>query len=834
MASESINLFRGWNFIVWPNVLNKSSLQVPSVCQAVQKKSSVFNNLFVFVPSQNYYLKCRTDYNWNLSYNLDSNYTYQLSPGSGVAPLNEDGSWGLDIYLNSSGASTNNFQVEFNFDSNEVELLGGDAISTLYHNANGAKGYNSYFIISTTAATASKVYSIEKIGSMLFKFKSGITSAIIRFNTSSTYVKGGDGQILPITLPSNFQYVSDSNVTPRPYSTPSPGPTAGPTQSPGPTPSPCAGGGTFDGNVVRNYIHYADAGTDYNALYPNGAPYGVIGIFAWSAIHTGNGTFNWAPIDNYIQTATCTNKSVMIKILSYESDLPTLGNWEFSSPYQCPCPAGKTCLLSEPEDAAVATSVYHIYSDMTPAWVKNQIGSIYVPLAGQDMNNNGVVDAPDIKRCRPRKSGGDIAPAPNFCYTVAAIPKYNDPLYQTALRQFIEAFGARYKNNNKVSGILFGIGLDNEFGEWTKGAWGDCYVKDETQKLGLMNSNLYLSTFVSSTGQDYTDWYANAFYPKPVFHGVTSEGKERMPTMFAKGHSNLGIHQASLEYDHNWFMHYGTGILEIAVAARDQGYPVMFENARPINALDYPWENPQQRAYSEMLAMLFTFPKYFDWVQGLCMSYPNQCKWAKQYYSRTPQNTDDVWIEFQETIYPPRSGYSGWREDYEYGLKRVSAKGTTIWRQSFNDPDGNEQMAGHPEAGLLQLFNSTVANSYTGQARKVNVNETMILAPYTAPTVWKGISGSGPFSYKVYIYYIDNGTGTVKVEVGNDTDGYNSQQWDRTNTIAWQTKELNFSGKKAAQIKITPTSGDPLYLHMVRVSLPGSTVWDLRPDHTSP
>lgn len=845
LAVEIINLFPGWNTIRWPSISGKQASNMPPECKAIAEKNK-FGSLYVkgsrgknfpLVNGKDYSLLCGVPISWNLTPPTptpDPRYTYYLIPPSGPAPVDLENNFNLDVFFNSNGISTNAFQITFKYDPGKILCTGASVVNStnLYTTCNNNPS-NPYILIRTQTSATAKNYGNEKIGTFGFRFPIGSNFANLDFDTVNTYFKDGNGVHQNLQLPGNYTYTVSPNVTIPPSPTPTITSTPGPTSTPAPTPTPCAGGSTYDGNPVRNYIHYANAGTDYNAQRPNGAPWGVIGIFPWSEIHVGENQFNWAPIDNYIQTALCTNKSVLIKILSYESDVPTWPEWDFTSPYQCPCPSGASCVLVEPEDPSVATQVYHLYSDMTPNWLKSRIGSIYVPLAGQDLNGNGTYEpSTDIKRCRPRVPGGSSAPLPNFCYSVAAIPNYDHSQYQTALRNLINAFGARYKNDNRVAGILFGIGLDNEFGEWTKGAWGDCYIKAETSKLGLFDQNRYLNAFVKSgTGNDYTDWYADAFYPKQVFHGVTSTGKDRMPTMFAQGHTNLGIHQASLSPDHNWFMYYGKGILELAIQARDLGFPIMFENALSITR-DAPWQTTQQQMYLEMLAMLHTFPTYFDFVQALCFSFPEQCKWAKQYYSRTPSNTNDIWISFQETIYPPSHGYSGWLGDYEYGLRRVSAKGTTIWRQSFNDPDGGGQMAGHPEPGLYQIFNSwSVANAYTGQARKLPVNETMILAPFTTPSVWKGISGSGPFNYTVRITYIDNGSGNIRVEVGSDTDGYDSQEWARTNSNSWMTKQLTFSGKKAMNIKITPTSGDPLYLHMVRVSLPGSTAVDISSNH---
>jgi len=211
---------------------------------------------------------------------------------------------------------------------------------------------------------------------------------------------------------------------------------------------------------------------------------------------------------------------------------------------------------------------------------------------------------------------------------------------------------------------------------------------------------------------------------------------------------------------------------------------------------------------------LITFPDFFDFTGGMCFdaNYQDSCLWAKQYYGRTIQSTNDVWIAFQETANPGSGGtmnYAGWTRDWEYGLILTTPKGETIWRQRTTSSD--DELPDKP--GLKEIFNQEVADAYNGQARKVGLNETMILEPKAE---WKGITDAAP-RYELDIIFIDN-SGRAKIEVGSQADGWNVFDWNRTGQNNWQTKAFTID-KKARQIKITPLSGDPLYLHFVKLSL---------------
>jgi len=284
-------------------------------------------------------------------------------------------------------------------------------------------------------------------------------------------------------------------------------------------------------------------------------------------------------------------------------------------------------------------------------------------------------------------------------------------------------------------------------------------------------------------------------------------------TMMAQNYTNLGIHQASLAPDHNWFATNGNdGILQIVmpwVGIR----PIAWEDAvPPLRDLDR-WTKKQQ-AYAVMFPALITFPDFFDFTGGMCFGadFMGSCTWAKQYYGRTPKETNEIWIAFQQTAYPGSGGtmnFAGWVRDWEYGLNLTSAKGTTIWRKTYTESNTGP---GQPNPGLLELFNQTVADGYNGQARKLDINQTMTLSPNAE---WMGITIPSINNYDLSIIFVDN-AGKVKVEVGDSVEGWQTQEWERANTASWQTKTL-LVNKKASVIKITPLTGDPLFMHMIKL-----------------
>lgn len=526
-----------------------------------------------------------------------------------------------------------------------------------------------------------------------------------------------------------------------------------------------------------NYAFYEWKNDDLNSKYPQGAPWGSLPVFPWKDIHPGDGQFDFSVIDNYIGQATRLNKPVILEIGPYESMMP--GRNPIPSSYRC-------------DDSA--KRIYPLFYDLTPEWLRAKMGgSYYIPLDGKEGR----------QFCSPVLGGGSNYD-PAYCYALAFMPKYDHPEYQKALKDLIFALGRKYNDDPRVSAVVFAQGLDAEFGNSTKGGWGDCGVRAVADKLGYTRN--YYSLFVKEgLDNDYTDWYATAFSKKPVYHQITSDGKSSAKVMMDQGYPNLGIKQATVIPDHNWLYTNGhDGILDIVepwIGKR----PIAWENAVP-PMVDTTERTKNQQAYAMMLFVTYTFPDFFDFVGGMCFGFQEECNWARQYYGRTPESTQDIWIAFFQTNNTGTGGtmnFRGFLRDYEYGLKLVSTKGKTIWRQNYNL---------HPEPGLKELFNQEVADAYSGQARLVNLNETIVLAPVS---VWKGLSAANP-TYDLEITFVNN-SGKFKVEVG-ESGNWQTQEFDRTNTKKWQKQTFSIN-KKASQIKITPTSGDPLYMHMVRLIL---------------
>lgn len=560
-----------------------------------------------------------------------------------------------------------------------------------------------------------------------------------------------------------------------------------PTVSPSPTVSPTP---SYPRAPAVNYKYpeYWNSNDDFNTLYPSGAPWGSILTLYWSRINPGDGQYNWQGIDTWLARAAQLGKKVIIKVLPYQSDIP--GGTDIpASVFPC-TQAGK--------------SIEGWYTDLTPDWVKTRVGGSYY-FRPREVDNDSI----------PLQDDYCLRNAATTCWSVAVMPKYDHPQYLAALKKFILAFGQKYNNDSRVGGIIFGQGIDGEFGEFTKGQYGNCKPKSTYQfdLPSFMGGNYVHQYVIAGSNNDYTDWYATSFPNKPVYHQVTGGGKAVIPRMMAQGYLNLGIHQASLLPDHSWFSDSANqGIMDIVMPWIGRR-PIGWENALPAN--NSPERTAGQFVYTLFLAMLQTFPDFFDFPFGTCVGDQtalNHCNWAKQYYGRTPQNTNEVWIAFQQTVYPmPSVGgavrYGGWARDWEYGLSLVSNKGTTLWRQSFT---------GHPESGLKELFNQTVADAYSGQARKVNVGETMLLIPHEE---WPGVTQSSASNYELKIIYVGN-SGKVKVEVGDNTLGWFTNEWDKDNSspVNWHVKTLT-SNKKPLKIKITPTTGDPLYLHMVKIKL---------------
>src|SRR4030043_652294 len=65
------------------------------------------------------------------------------------------------------------------------------------------------------------------------------------------------------------------------------------------------------------YYHYDWQNQDFRQTAPKLGPVGSQLDIAWSDIHTGDGVFNWTPIDNYLQQIHGQNMKVKIENREY-------------------------------------------------------------------------------------------------------------------------------------------------------------------------------------------------------------------------------------------------------------------------------------------------------------------------------------------------------------------------------------------------------------------------------------------------------------------------------------------------------------------------------------
>ena len=80
-------------------------------------------------------------------------------------------------------------------------------------------------------------------------------------------------------------------------------------------------------------------------------------------------------------------------------------------------------------------------------------------------------------------------------HTVGIVPKYDNPTWQKDYKQFVAALGARYDKNTQVVAVVFGPGIDQEYGQATKDYQG-CALKAAVYKI--MPEAAYLDVTVKA------------------------------------------------------------------------------------------------------------------------------------------------------------------------------------------------------------------------------------------------------------------------------------------------------------------------------------------------
>lgn len=506
-----------------------------------------------------------------------------------------------------------------------------------------------------------------------------------------------------------------------------------------------------------NYAFYDWQNIDYQTRYPQAGPMGSLAVFPWKGIHVNDNQFDWRAIDSYLEAAqgmTVTladgrviSKPVIIEILDNESSVPSK-------------------LVDAPHPPLTPESPYFFFTDYTPQFIRDRLRQTIEPITyvkslnplqiGTVTNDGGSY----MVIGRPGKS-------PCGWPVVAYAPKYNHPTWQQFHKQMVYAFGQRYNNDPRVAAVVFGPGIDAEFGHATKPYFG-CDVKNALYEQSGMSESAYLSLVVKPGPlNDIADWYRDAFRSKPLYLQFTSAGKQVIDRLHADGHQpSIGLKQATLTHDNNnQWQDDGAGTIQLMMRYSDT-HPIAWENAYA-----YTGPNPRglQLRYFTLLGGLMPFPGFMDFIGGWTIEtetlVTGMFDFQRQYLGRTVTTTDEIWIAMRETEFWPPSGgavkFGGWNGDFTYGLYRPPGIA------------GNQTRVIMTTDLVRSPFNLTypiTTHLYSLIARRTDVasgNEYMSFAADGRWQFWGRVPAdvaSDGVWYDVTLKYVDLGTDAIAID----------------------------------------------------------------------
>jgi hypothetical protein len=603
-------------------------------------------------------------------------------------------------------------------------------------------------------------------------------------------------------------------LAPRISAPPTPAPTATAVESTAypsgyPTPAPI------------NYGFYDWSNVDYQKLYPGAGPVGSLAVFAWRRIHINDGQFDWQPIESYLEAAqamtvtlddgTVIPKPVIVEILDSESAIPSRE------------------LSDAPYPPLTQDSPYFFFDDFTPPWIRDRLRKPIQPITYVTALNPRQVSKLD------NDLGSYLAinrPTDSFCTfpAVAIAPEYGSEIWQKYYKQMVYALGQRYDQDPRVTAIVFGPGIDGEFGQATKPQWG-CDFKNMLYQQSGMPERDYLATVVKAgTFNDIADWYRAAFPHKPVFLQFTDAGKSTIDTLDAENlWPPIGLKQATLTQDNNnqWQTD-NAGTIQL-MTRYSTTHPIAWENAYAYTG-GYP-RNMQVR-YFTLLAGLTSFPAFMDFIGGWPIEAETVATgmfdFQRRYLGRTITTTDEVWVAMRDTDYwPPIGGaiqFGGWHGDFSYGLYRpdgIAGNATVVITSSG--------LTGAP----YKLTYPITTSLFSLIARRTDAASGNSYMSFTADQRWPykarvpyAVSPSGAW-YDVTLKYVDQGSDPLAVEY-KDYAGVtrtrtirkrDTGQWVTT-TLTLQDAHLNGGLPGGADLRINAvpgSGGNDEIVHMVMI-----------------
>lgn len=531
---------------------------------------------------------------------------------------------------------------------------------------------------------------------------------------------------------------------------------------PVPTPAPAATPEPAQALAVQpppaiNYSFYDWRNSDFQKLYPDAGPLGSLYVVPWHGIHINDNQFDWRAIDDYLAAAqamtvtlddgTVITKPVIIEIADNESVVPTK---EMDAPFP----------------PLTADSPYFFFQDLTPQWLRDRLRQPIQPITYVKSLNPLQIGQLTTDRGSYVAVGRPGSSACGWPFVVFA-PKYDNPHWLAAYKQMVYALGARYNNDPRVAAIVFGPGIDTEFGHASKAFMG-CDLKSQLYEQSGMTEGKYLETVVKEGPlNDIADWYRDAFPTKPLYLQFTSAGKSVIDVMTATGHNPpIGLKQATLvEDNNNQWQDDGNGTIQIMMRY-SMTHPIAWENARA-----YTGGEPRsmQVRYFTLLGGLMAFPGFMDFIGDWAISEPTYSTgmfaFQRQYLGRTVTTTDEIWIALRETTFWPPSGgaikYSGWRGDFTYGLYRPDGIPGNAARVITTT-----QLTQPP----FQLTYPITTHLYSLMARRTDVATGNTAMSFAADHRWQywgltpqAVAPNGVY-YDITLKYVDLGTDQIAIE----------------------------------------------------------------------
>ena len=556
------------------------------------------------------------------------------------------------------------------------------------------------------------------------------------------------------------------------------------------------------------YSFYDWRNTNFTTQNPQAGAIGSLAVFGWGSLHSGPGQYDWSAIDKYLaqaaamtvtlQNGTVISKPVILEIVENES---------VQSSKQIAHVIGKSPL-----------SARFVYQDYTPDFVKKQISS--------PLTRPITYTLADGSTGSLTSDGGsylaEVGPATGcVTKTVGIVPKYDNATWQKYYREFVAALGARYDKDGQIVAVVFGPGIDQEYGQATKDFAG-CALKAQVYKD--MPEATYLDTVVKAgASNDLAHAWRSAFPTKPLYFQFTSSGKDRVDVLAgANLNPPLGLKQATLVYDNNnqWQSN-NRGTLQI-MSMYSTTAPIAWENAYSDSVLGTGAVAMQNRYFS-ILAGLSSFPDYMDfngWVETMSAQAPWLLDFTRSYLGRSITTTNEVWVAMRGTEYitPTRGSVTqtGWIDDATYGL-RVSSSAPLLRRA---------QLAAAP----FSLPAAALDHPFALMARRTDSAQGVKTIGFAVDQRWpfwkqkpQSADPAGVW-YDVTVKYLDHGRDSFSLvykDLAGATQSYlinksDSNTW-LTSTVTLKNAYLAGGLADGADLILDAGTGDEV-IHMVSIA----------------